>query len=152
MSGEAFGRQRRRCASALADFRLVAFEEDAALTRAETIPQLDRLVQRVFDEILAAQTAVLEALAGTNRRKPAARLLAGRLDRLRRAGDQVGAAVRAGDITLLRRTMTRFDALARAACAVQLDVYTSAGALVTGHRAVTEVPAGTHFAILRRTR
>lgn len=124
--GAGLVRRHRRCASALADFFLLVIEEDTTLTRAETALEMDRLVRRVLDELRAAQTLVLDALAGTARRRPAARLLGGRLDRLRRAEIQVGAAVRAGDVLSLRRSMTRFDALARAACAVQLDVYASA--------------------------
>ena len=124
--GEFLVRLHRSCASALADFYLLVIEEYPTLSRPEAVLEVDRLVRRVLDELHAAQTTVLEALAGTDRRRPAARLLGGRLDRLRRAGIQVGAAVRTGDAPSLRRSMTRFDALARAACAVQLDVYGSA--------------------------
>ena len=124
--GEVITQRHRRCGSALADFYLLVIEEYITLTPAEAVLEVDRIVRRVLDEMHAAETTVLEALAGTDRSRPAARLLGGRLDRLRRAGIQVGAAVRAGDVPSLRRGMTRFDALARAACAVQLDVYGSA--------------------------
>jgi hypothetical protein len=123
--GEVIARRHRRCASALADFYPLVIEEDTTLARADAVLQVDRLVRRVLEELHAAETTVLDALAGTGRRRPAARLLGGRLDRLRRAGSQVGAAVRAGDIPSLRRDMARFDSLARAACAVQLDIYGS---------------------------
>ena len=126
MPGDALARRHRRCASILADLLLFVAEEETTLTRADAIREMDRLVQGVLDEVRAAEQTVLDALAGTERRRPAARLLSGRLDRLQRAGIHVGAAVRAGNVPLLRRTMTRFDALARAACAVQLDVYGSA--------------------------
>lgn len=132
MPGDGLARQHRRCGSALADFRLLITAEDAMLVRADAVLELDRLVRRVLDELHAAETTVLDALAGTDRRRPAARLLGGRFDRLRRAGIQVGAAMRVGDLSALRRAMTRFDALARAACAVQLDVYGSANR--TGRR------------------
>jgi hypothetical protein len=124
--GEVIAQRHRRCASAVADFYLLVIEEYITLTPAEAILEVDRIVRRVLDELHAAETTVLEALAGTGRSRPAARLLGGRLDRLRRAGIQVGAAVRAGDVPSLRRGMTSFDALARAACAVQLDVFGSA--------------------------
>lgn len=124
--GEVLARQHRRCAAALADFYLLVVEEYPTLTRREAVLEVDRIVGRVLDDLHAAETTVLEALTGTNRRRPAATLLDGRLERLRRAAIQVGAAVRAGDGPSLRRGMTRFDALARAACAVQLDVYGSA--------------------------
>jgi hypothetical protein len=124
--GEALARRHRRCASALADFYLLVDYDGTTLTHTEAILAMDRLVRRVLDELHAAEKTVLDALAGSDRRRPAARLLGGRLDRLRRAGIQVGAAMRAGDVPSLRRGMTRFDALARAACAVQLDVYGSA--------------------------
>jgi hypothetical protein len=127
LPGDALARQHRRCTTALVHFRLlVAEDDDTSLTHAEAVLEMDRLVGWVLDELRAAELTVLDALAGTSRRRPAARLLAGRLDRLQRAGVQVGAAVRAGDVPLLRRTLTRFDALARAACTVQLDVYGSA--------------------------
>jgi hypothetical protein len=132
MSGGALARQHRRCTSALADFRLLVAEEDTALSRSDAVREMDRSVRRVLDELRAAEATVLSALAGTDRRRPAARLLGGRLDRLERAGIHVGVAVRAGNVALLRRTMTRFDALARAACAVQLDVYGSAVPLLIG--------------------
>jgi hypothetical protein len=137
--GAVLARRHRRCAAALADFYLLVIEEDITLARAETAQEMDRLVRRVLDELRAAQTLVLDALAGTARRRPAGRLLGGRLDRLRRAGTQVGAAVRAGDVLSLRRCMTRFDALARAACAVQLDVYASA---VAARRPVRRAGSG----------
>jgi hypothetical protein len=124
--GDVLARRHRRCASALADFYPLVIEEDATLSRADAVLEVDRLVRRVIEELHAAEMTVLDALGGTGRRRPAARLLGGRLDRLRRAGSQVGAAMRAGDVPALRRDMTRFDALARAACAVQLDVYGSA--------------------------
>ena len=126
MPGGQLARQHRRCTSALADFRLLIVAEDAILVRADAVREMDQLVRRVLDELLAAEVTVLDALAGTGRRRPAARLLGGRFDRLRRAGIQVGAAVRVGDVSTLRRSMTRFDALTRAACTVQLDVYGSA--------------------------
>jgi hypothetical protein len=134
--GAVLARRHRRCGSALADFYLLVIEEDTTLTRTETALEMDRLVQRVLEELHAAEATVLDALAGTARSRPAARLLGGRLDRLRRAGIQVGAAVRVGDVLSLRRTMTRFDALARAACAVQLDVYASAVGARRVHRPV----------------
>ncbi|HEU5161044.1 MAG TPA: hypothetical protein VFU43_28865 [Streptosporangiaceae bacterium] len=146
--GDALERRHRRCASALAHFRLLVTEEDTALTRSDAVSEMDRLVRRVLDELHAAETTVLDALAGTDRRRPAARLLGGRLDRLRRAGVQVDAAVRAGDVSLLRRSITRFDALARAACAVQLDVYGSAA--VARRRAHRAAPRGPAAAALRR--
>jgi hypothetical protein len=125
-TGDVLARRHRRCASALADFSLLVVEQDTTLSRADAVLEVDRLVRLVLEELHAAETTVLDALTGTGRRRAAARLLGGRLDRLRRAGSQVGAAMRAGDVLSLRRDVTRFDALARAACAVQLDVYASA--------------------------
>lgn len=129
---DVLARRHRRCASALADFHLLVIAEDTTPTRTETVMEMDRLVRRVLEEVHAAETTVLDALAGSDRRRPAARLLGGRLDRLKRAGSQVGVAVRAGDVLSLRRSVTRFDALARAACAVQLDILGSA-VVTRGH-------------------
>ena len=127
--GDALARRHRHCTFALVHFRLLVNlvnEDVPTLRRADAILETDRLVGRVLEELRAAETTVLDALAGTSRRRAAARLLAGRYERLQRAGLQVGAAVRAGNVPMMRRTMTRFDALTRAACTVQLDVYGSA--------------------------
>jgi hypothetical protein len=156
--GGALAWRHRRCASALAEFRLLVAEVDPTIPRADAVAETDRLVGRVLDELRAADTTVLAALAGSNRGRPAARLLAVRLDRLMRAAVHVDAAVRAGNVPLLHRTMIRFDALARAACAVQLDAYASATAAgdgrwrlpPAGRRALPAAGPGRSAAPLRR--
>ncbi|HEY7485196.1 MAG TPA: hypothetical protein VH912_12105 [Streptosporangiaceae bacterium] len=100
--------------------------DDVTVVQADTIREMDRVVQRVLDELHAAERRVLDALTGTARKRPATRLLRGRLDRLERAGAHVVVAVHDGNVPMLRRTLTRFDALTRATCTVQLDVYRSA--------------------------
>lgn len=116
----------RTCALALARLHLLVTGDNDAIRRSGAIHDVARTVRLVLDEILAAEEQVLAVLADTDRRKPAARLLGGRLERLHDAAEYIGAASRAGDISWLRRYLTRFDALTRATCAVQLDVYVSA--------------------------
>jgi hypothetical protein len=87
---------------------------------------MDQAMRLISDELSAAEKRVVEALTDTDRALSAARLLGARLTRLHVAAQDVAGAVSTRDVTWLRRSMTRFQVLSRAACEVQLDVYVSA--------------------------
>jgi hypothetical protein len=123
---EAINGHHRRCATALANLQLLVTGENDTVLGAAAVQDMDQAMRLVSDELSAAEKRVVEALADTNRALSAAQLLGARLARLHVAAQDVAGAVNTRDVTWLRRSMTRFQVLSRAACEVQLDVYVSA--------------------------
>jgi hypothetical protein len=123
---EAIGGHHRGCVSALANLQALAAGEGEAVLHIDIVRDIDQAMSFASDELRMAEKTVVEALAGTGRERPATLLLGVRQTRLDAAARDVGAAVSARDVARLRRSLTRFNVLVRATCAVQLDVYTSA--------------------------
>ena len=108
----------RRCLPALSRLRLLAqdgWEADIDV-RAATA--------EVMDELGAAQSILLDALAGNVRREVLAHFLARRADRLAIVAEHAAVTADAGDLPVLRRLLYQFHALAEAMWKVQLGLQT----------------------------
>jgi hypothetical protein len=109
----------RRCLPALSRLRMLAKDgwETKVDVRAATA--------EVMLELSAAESVLLDALAGNVRRDALAHFLARRVNRLAIVAEHAAATAEARDLPALRRLLYQFHALAEAMWKVQLSLQTS---------------------------
>lgn len=125
--GPALREHHRRCVSALTTLLLYARGEDGDPLPARATREMDEAIGEVLDELRGAKKRVIETLSGLGRERTAIGVLEGRFTRTETAAGEIYAALRRGDIPLVRRRVARFQVLVSAMWKIQLDLYASAG-------------------------